>query len=450
MISLLTLIKNVKIVLHGNEVVEASIVVEEGKIGAVVKNYGYLSKYDVVVDGSGLLAIPGGVDIHAHVHDPQYLSHEDFESGSIAALYGGITTFFDMPLRTYVEDRESLNVKVDAGLKMSYINFSIIAGMMNEKNVSKVQLLRGLGVKAFKTFTCKPFRPESDGGLALVLSEVSKYGGVNVVHAEDDSIPEYLVSKFKEEGREDPLAYHESRPDVVEEIAVSKVLRLASFLNVKDVHIAHLSSALGLKEIVKAKSEGINVTSEVTPHHLFFTKEDVKRFGNYLKLAPTLKTKEDVMALWKGLANGFIDVVASDHAPATKEEKEVSVWDAWGGIPNLETMLPLIFTLGFKKLGLLTLERFIKVTSENPAKIMGIYPTKGSLNVGSDADITLLDSSKCFKVKASELHHKVDWTPYEGVELCGWPRKVFVNGLLVLDEGNVIAENRKPKYLKIV
>lgn len=448
---MLTLIKNVKLVLHGNEVTEASIVVEDGKVGAVVKTYDYLSKYDTVVDGSGLLAIPGGIDIHAHIHDPQYLHHEDFESGSVAALYGGITTFFDMPLRTYVEDRQSLEVKVDAGLKMSYVNFSVIAGMMNERNVSKVPVLRDLGVKAFKTFTCRPFKPESDGGLALVLSEVSRYGGVNVIHAEDDSIPEYLMSKFRSEGRNDPLAYHESRPDVVEGIALNKVLSLTSFLNVKEgVHIAHLSSALGLKEIVKAKSEGINVTSEVTPHHLFFTKEDVKKLGNYLKLAPTLKTRDDVMALWQGLARGFIESVASDHAPATKEEKEVDTWSAWGGIPNLETMLPLVFTLGFKKLGLLTLKRFIEVTSENPAKIMGLYPTKGSLSVGSDADITLLDVNKCFKVKADALHHKVDWTPYEGVEMCGWPRKVFVNGLLVLDEGNVITENRKPKYLRIV
>ncbi|MEM2021470.1 MAG: dihydroorotase family protein [Zestosphaera sp.] len=437
------LLKNVRIPAGGNEAVEASILIDEGRVVALTKEPGHLGNFDEVIDCNGLIALPGGIDIHAHVYDPLYPDHEDFRSGSEAALHGGVTTFFDMPLRAYVESEESFRVKYEAGLRDSVVNFGIIGGMMNENNLTSVRTLQSLGVNMFKVFTCRPFRPENDSGLSKVVETVVRNGGVLVVHAEDDALTEHLAESFKSSGRHDARSYHESRPATAEALAINRVARIARFLKIEHgVHVAHLSSRIGLGEVVQARLSGVELTVEVTPHHLYFTREDVERLGNYLKLAPTLKDASDVRALWKGLASGVIDAVASDNAPSTRFEKEVDVWSAWGGIPSLEVMLPLVFTLGVKKTGVLTLERFVEVTSTNPARITGIHPRKGVLALNSDADLILIDPNLCFEVTPARLHHKVGWTPFEGLELCGWPRHAYVNGQLVMRDRELVTDAR--------
>ncbi len=438
-------IDRVKYPIGINDLTEAVIVVEDGILTSISKTY-KPSNYDVLIHGDKLIAIPGGIDIHAHVYDPDYTHHEDFRNGSIAAAYGGLTTFYDMPLRMYVEDVKTLRVKKEAGLKDSLINFSVIAGMMNEDNVGMVKELRSEGVKAFKLFTCKPFKPRKESTLVKVIYEVNRNQGLTMIHSEDDSLMDYLISKFRSEGRNDPLAHHESRPPEVEATAIRKVVSIAHYLNAR-IHIVHVSSALGAEEVKNAKVRGVKLTAETCPHYLYFTRKDVGRWGNYLKMNPALKSMSDVKALWKALSYGTIDAVTSDHAPSPKCEKEVDVWSAWGGIPGLETMLPLIYTLGFRKLGFLSLKRFIEVTSENPARIMGIYPRKGSLSVGADADIALIDPDHCIKVKGEELHYKVGWTPYEGLELCGWPKYVIVNGELLIQDRELNEKAKPGKYL---
>ena len=211
-----------------------------------------------------------------------------------------------------------------------------------------------------------------------------------------------------------------------------------------------MSSALGAMEVRKGKDEGLRVTAETCPQYLYFTRNDVRKWGNYLKMNPSLKNKSDVEFLWRAIANGTIDAIASDHAPSPRDEKEVSVWEAWGGIPSIEVMLPLVFTLGFKKLGILSLERFIELTSRNPAKIMRIYPIKGELAIGSDADIALIDPNNYIKVRAEDMHHKVDWTPYEGLELYGWPKHVVVNGKVILENRELILESKSPRFISLM
>ncbi|OYT52028.1 MAG: amidohydrolase [Desulfurococcales archaeon ex4484_204] len=442
------LIRDAKIPLRGNELVEASILVANGRIELIAKDPKRLGRADEVIDARGLIAVPGGIDIHAHIYDPDYTHHEDFRSGTAAAAFGGITTVFDMPLRMYVEDRSSLALKVDEGLRSSYINFAVHAGMMNEDNIGRVRELRDGGVKGFKLFTCRPFRPREEGTFARVIREVGRVGGVTFIHAEDDALLEYLLTEFRRANRGDPLAHHESRPPEAEAIAVRKVAILAKFIGAR-IHVAHISSAMGAEEVERAKGEGVKLTAETCPHYLYFSLKDVERWGNYLKMNPSLKSRSDVEALWRYLASGVIDAVASDHAPAPRDEKEVGVWDAWGGIPSIETMFPLIYTIGFKKLELISLERYVEVTSENPARIFNLYPRKGLIQVGSDADIALIDPEMCFKVSPDRLHHKVDWTPFEGLELCGWPRHVLANGKVLIRDRELIEECRSPRYLSI-
>ena len=443
------LIRGAKIPLKDNHLREANIHIVNDKIVRISANDAetVIGQYDKVIDARNLIAVPGGIEIHAHIYDPDYTHHEDFFTGSLAAAYGSITTIYDMPLRMYVEDLRTLEIKVREGLRNSVINFSIIAGMMNERNIDNVKQLREAGVKAFKLFTCKPFRPASDAGITKVIETVNLNDGTIMIHAEDDAILDYLIEKFKKSGRNDPVVHHESRPAEAEASAVARILIIAKMLKAR-VHFAHISAGLSAKLIKKAKEAGVQVTAETCPHYLLFTKDDVAKWGNYLKMNPALKTKDDVRELWRALADGTIDAITSDHAPSPRDEKEVDVWSAWGGIPGVETMFPAIFTYGVKKLGLLTMERYVEVTSSNPAKIMGIYPRKGALMVGSDADIALIDPNLSVKVKPGMLHYKVDWTPYEGMELCGWAKHLIVNGKVVIEDREFIRENACPRYVK--
>ena len=443
------LIRDAKIPIKDNHLREANIHIVNDKIVGISANDTELTvnQYDEVVDAKGLIAVPGGIEIHAHIYDPDYTHHEDFLTGSLAAAFGSITTIYDMPLRMYVEDLKTLEIKVKEGLRNSVINFGIIAGMMNEENVSNVKQLRDAGVKAFKLFTCKPFRPASDAGITKVIEAVNLNGGTVMIHAEDDAIIDYFIERYRRLGRDDPVIHHESRPAEAEASAVARVLIIAKMLNMH-VHFAHISSGLSARLIREAKEAGVQVTAETCPHYLLFTKDDVMKWGNYLKMNPALKTKDDVRELWRALADGTIDAVTSDHAPSPRDEKEIDVWSAWGGIPGVETMFPAIFTYGIKRLGLLTIERYVEVTSTNPAKIMGIYPRKGTLTVGSDADIALIDPNLTIKVKPDMLHHKVDWSPYEGMELCGWAKHLIVNGKVIIKDREFMRENVNPRYVK--
>ncbi len=439
------LLKNVKIYGGDGVFLDANIVVEDGNIEAIVKDYKkYLGKVDEVIDGRGYPVIPGGIDVHAHIYDPDYTHHEDWETGTLSAVYGGITTVFDMPLRMFVDDVDKLKLKIDDGLKHAYINFGIHAGMMKDENLHNIPSLAREGVIGYKVFTLKPWGA-SDKAILEIMNLVKEFDGVVIVHAEDDALIDLGIERVKH--RHDPLAHHEARSDLAEAVAVTKVGWYAKTVGAH-VHIAHVTSKIEAETISFLKSHGVRITAETCPQYLYFTREDVKRLGNYLKCAPSLKTREDVLGLWKALADGVIDAIASDHAPSPREEKEVDVWDAWGGLPVIELIIPLAYTFGVKK-NILSFDRFIEVVSTNPAKITRLYPRKGVLTPGSDADIVVLSTSECKAVKAEELHHKVDWNPFEGVEMCGWPLHVIVNGKPVIVDKELVGKPGLGEYVGI-
>jgi len=419
------------------ELIEGGIVASDGVIEAVVKDPSkYIQVADVVINASRRLTIPGGIDLHAHIYDPEYLHHEDWRSGSIAAAFGGVTTVFDMPLRLFVDSVEKLKIKVEAGLRDSFVNFGVHAGMIRDENYESINELYSSGVIGYKIYMAGEWRP-SDRALIEILERVSSIDGVAIVHAEDDQLISYGLRRTS--GRRDALAYHESRSDVAEASSIAK----AGFYSMETgahVHIAHLSSKLGSLTVESLWSMGAMITAETCPHYLFFTRDDVKKYGNYIKVSPSLKTPEDVEWLWMSLSRGVIDAVASDHAPSTVEEKEVQdPWSAWGGMPVIETMIPFIYTYGVK-MGRIDYGKFIEVTSINPARIARLYPRKGALTPGSDADIVVLDVEKERVVKAGELHYKVGWSPFEGLRLTGWPCHVVVSGKPVVIDGELVGE----------
>lgn len=423
-------IKNAKLLLDCCIVEGAGVAVSKGKIALIALDPN-LPEASSVVDADGSLLMPGAIDVHAHVYDPDYTYREDFSTGSRAAAAGGVTTFIDMPLvrKTLSSLAEE---KIKEGERKSIVDFSIHAGMITGINeLEEVKNLADIGIRSFKVFTCPPFMASYE--LIYKLSEeASKVNGVVVVHAEDNDVLEDARKKIGD--RRDIFAHCDSRPVEAEVKAVKKIIDGAR----GRIHIAHVSSGSAAAE--KGKRKGI--TAETCIQYLVFSREHIEKMGPYLKMTPPLRSKEEVAKLWSHL--DYIDVIATDHAPGTKEEKEVGwsdIWRAWGGIPGLETLLPLTFYEGVVRRRM-SIFRMIRLLCRNPSRIFGLK-RKGSIAPGMDADLVILDQRKEMKISSDKMHYKVGWTPYEGMVVKGWPRATFVRGVMVYNDGSILNNNGK-------
>jgi allantoinase len=385
---------------------------------------------DEEIDAKGCLVIPGLVDGHAHLYDPAFTYREDFRTGTSAALAGGVTTVVEMILTTPVDSPERVRVKIEEGRRNSLIDFSLHAGMMNLSNLENIPAITELGVRSFKTFTCKPYYAD-DHTLMSLMRETARQHSILNIHAEDEATANENLKNLVDAGRKDPMAHAEWKPNLAEERAVVKVIQFARGLDAR-VHISHMSTQEGVSAVRKAKRQGVKITTETCPHYLTFTRKEMRKQGPYLKMNPSLKGAKDVEALWRGLRDGAVDIVTSEHAPGTRAEKEPGwddIWKAWGGVPAIETMLPVLLSEGVNKhrLNLAVLQR---VCCENPAKVFGLYPRKGVIREGSDADLVIVDLKLKRTVNAEKLHQKVGWTPYEGWVLKGWPVLTMRRGLV--------------------
>ncbi|MGQ4832964.1 MAG: dihydroorotase [Candidatus Asgardarchaeia archaeon] len=437
------IIKDATIVTE-NAVFEGTILIDSGKIAGIVKST--LASADTVINASGKLVLPGAIDVHAHIHDINYTYREDFYSGSVAAAAGGMTGFINMPLVTHTVRENELKNILKIGEENSIIDFSQHAGNMEEGDIPHIEEAIKVGVGAFKTFTCPPYHM-SPIPMMKMMREIKKYNGIQLVHSEDYEIVTYLAKKFQEEGRKSIFDYFESRPDIGEAEAIRRVTKWAEITGVK-LHVVHVSSKLGSEEIRNAKNRRVDVTAETCIQYLFLNKEDGHKWGAYLKMNPTLKTKEDNAALWKALADGTIDMVTTDHAPGTKEEKEIGnadIWKAWGGIPGVEDLFPLLLYETIKN-HKLTLERLVQVTSANPAKRFNWYPTKGFIGVGSDADLVIVDPKRVENINVERSHYKCGWNVYEGKPII--PIEVTLSrGEIIAENGEVIGKKGRGKFI---
>jgi allantoinase len=430
------LIKHGTVVLP-DRMIQADILAEDGRIGKISRKT--TREADEVVDAKGKIVLPGVVDVHAHIGDPNFARREDFGSGTRAAAAGGVTTVIDMVLRTPVDNPEAVKEKIRRGTQEAVVDFALHAGMMNPGNIGNVEALTELGVCSFKAFTCAPYYADQ-ATLKTLMKATARFGAITNLHAEDEELSQKLTSELKRARRVDPIAHNESKPNAVEEKAIRDAIDLARAARSK-LHISHMSTREGVALVAAAKRKRVNVSAETCPHYLTMTKADVLKLGPYLKMSPPLKTQADVDALWRGLADGTVEMISSEHAPGETDEKEIgweNIWDAWGGIPSIETMLPIVLSEGVnkKRIGL---RRAAEVLSLNPAKRFGLYPRKGHIAVGADADLTIVDLSIEKKVRANDLHYKVGWTPYEGWTLKGWPTTTIVRGRIVAEAGQISA-----------
>jgi len=439
-----TLIENARILVNGH-LIKANIVIESEKIESVGKRK--ITRFDEKIDAKLRFVFPGLVDAHAHLHDPNFTNREDFTSGTAAAAAGGITTVVEMVLSTPVDSAQRVRTKIDLGTKKSLIDFSLHAGMMNLENSLRIGQIAEMGVRSFKTFMCKPYYV-NDHTLMTLLRETHAHKSILNVHAEDEELANENLQKLIAKGRRDPLAHLEWKPNLVEARAIKKAIHMTQHLKAR-LHISHISTAEAVGTVRGAKIKHVNVTVETCPHYLSLTGKDMRKLGPYLKMNPSLKTARDLVSLWSGLRDGTIDLVTSEHAPGERSEKEIGwtdIWKAWGGVPTIETMLPVLLSEGINK-GRIGMARLHQVVCENPAKVFGLYPKKGAIRKGSDADLVIVDIKKKCKVRSSDLHYKVGWTPYEGWTLQGWPTTTICRGSVIFEEGQVLAKPGKASFV---
>ncbi|MBU2496149.1 MAG: allantoinase AllB [Candidatus Omnitrophica bacterium] len=404
------------------------------------------------IDAEGLIIIPGVIDPHFHSRVPGFPEREDFHTATMAAAAGGVTTFMDMPVSVPpVHSVEIMQEKIEHCEKLACVDFCIIAAAGSD-NLAEIESLCREGVVGFKTFLhaapegreaeFKGLCAENDGVFLDVLREIARSGSVSLIHAENAQITQHLTDRFKSKGICSMEAFFQSRPPLTEIEAVARTLRFAAETRVP-LHLCHMSTGGAMEAIKRAKEQGIDVSAETCPHYLLLTQEDVLPLGPYGKIHPPMRDRENVEALWKALSNGILDMVCSDHCPYEAREKEAGLEDIWkapAGSPNVELVLPAM--LDQVNRGRISLGKMIGVLSENAAKRFGLYPRKGTIQVGSDADLVLVDLRVKRMVSRKQMFTKAKEVAriFEGKEFQGWPITTVVRGHVVMDKGHFNSE----------
>jgi dihydroorotase (multifunctional complex type) len=429
------------------QIVEGCLVIDDEKIVGISKE-AHLPPADHTIRLKGRIVMAGGIDVHPHIFDPEFMGNrEDFDSGTLAAAMGGLTSTIEMPTWTPCLSRKRMEFKVKEGQKRSYIDFGLHSGNARTlDDLHDIDELLSMGICSFKAFTCAPYL--ADDFTLLSLLRMLGRRGILMVHSENEAIVDNETKKLRNQGRTDPLAFHESRPNIAEEEAISRISIFAK-RSTSRVHIVHMSTAGGKQVVEEAKKRGIDISAETCPHYLVYTKNDGQRLGPYLKMSPPARNAEDREALWLGLKDGTIDMVASDHYPTFKEAREKGwsdIWEVLSGLPGVETMLPVLISEGFNK-GRLNLADVSRVMSENPAKRFGLHPNKGTIRIGAHADLVAVDVDKEWQIRSDKLHQRSDWTPFEGFNVKGSIEMTMVRGHIIMMEGEIHGKPGFGKFL---
>jgi allantoinase len=380
-----------------------------------------------VVDAGESVVMPGLVDTHVHVNEPGRTEWEGFESATLAAAAGGITTILDMPLNSIPATTtvDALEVKRQAAREKSVVNVEFIGGFV-PGNVGELESLRDAGVRAFKCFLAPSgvdeFPAVGESDLREAFPVLTRLGLPLMVHAEDPAC--LLPSRGSSRKYADYLT---TRPAMAERAAITLLTQLMARVPTP-IHIVHLSSASSLDIVRTARARGLPLTVETCPHYLTFAAEEIPDGATEYKCAPPIRDKAERDALWEGLIAGDIDLVASDHSPCPPEMKETGgdFFAAWGGIASLQLSLSAVWT-GTRARGLKP-ERIAQWMSAAPARLAGLQYRKGALAAGYDADIVVWEPEVRFIVDPTELLHRHKLTPYSARELFGKVLATYVGG----------------------
>jgi dihydroorotase len=438
----------VDLVIRGGHVVtpdaafSASIAVKDGAVAAVGADELMPPARDVL-DASGLHVLPGAIDVHVHFRDPGYPHKEDFASGTAAAALGGVTTVFDMPnTLPPTGTADALAAKQTMAAEKAHVDFGLY-GLLGEDTIAQVPALVAGGVIGFKLYMGNTFGripSPSTGAMLEAFEAVAPTGKRISLHAETNSIMERRETRLREAGRTEALAHLASRPAVVAVEAVSRAAVLAEWTGAR-IHVLHISSAEELRPLHEAKARGVDITGETCPHYLLLSTDDYARFGGVIRVNPPVREARNQGPLWAALADGTIDLIATDHAPHAPEEKTRNdIWTVDAGFPGVETQMPLMLTA--VNAGRLTLCDYVRLSAAAPAKIWGLYPRKGALQPGADADIAIVDLKREWTIDDGKQQSRSKITPWHGWRVKGLPIHTLVRGRFVMRERRLVEDTR--------
>ena len=417
---------------------KADVLIEDGTISAVGRD---LSRSGVdVLDATGMLVLPGIVDEHVHMREPGLEHKDDFTHGTMAAAAGGVTTVLEMPnTLPPVEDVKKLEEKARLLSTKAYVDFGLM-GVLHEGNADEIEEMLNAGAVGFKAFlgpTTGNIPPPSDGTIYEVLEKSAKLGFTIAFHAENWELVKLFTERVKSSGRIDPLAHVDARPPVCEEEAIQRLILYARRTRGR-VHIVHMGAAEGVELLRRARAEGVSVTGETCPHYLLLSAEDYAKYGNLMKVNPPIRDLSHQRELWRGVNDGTISALGSDHAPHTTDEKSRDVWSAASGMIAVQTFLPLMLDAALR--GKMPLTKIPELMAENPARLFGIYPRKGAISAGSDGDLVVIDPKAETVIRREDLYAKHPLTPFEGWRLKGRVAYTILRGMVTARDGRVVSE----------
>jgi dihydropyrimidinase len=450
------LIKNGTIVTASDRY-EGDVLIEDEEISTIGTSLDMT--VERVIDATGKFVIPGGIDVHTHLDMPfgGTTSADDFESGTIAAAHGGTTSLIDFAIQykgqTLHHAWETWAGKAEGKAAIDY-GFHMIITDLNDQVEQEMDALVRQGITSFKLFMAYPgvFMLD-DASIFRALLRTGQNGGTICMHAENGGVIDVLVKKALAEGKTAPKYHALTRPARAEAEATHRAIALAEIAGVP-IYIVHLSAAEALEVVTEARDRGLPTYAETCPQYLFLSYDNYEEPGfegaKYV-MSPPLRPKDTQDRLWRGLAGNDLQAVSTDHCPFCMKEQKTLGTDDFSKIPNgapgIETRMSLVYDGGVRT-GRISMNRFVELTSTSPAKIFGLFPRKGTIAPGSDADVVVFDPAKTTTLSASTHHMKVDYNPYEGREVTGVSEIVISRGKVIVENGKFVGRAGSGSFIK--
>ena len=451
-----TLIKNGTVVTATDQY-KGDVLIEDEKITVI--GTALDMQADKVIDATAKYVLPGGIDVHTHMDMPfgGTTSADDFETGTVAAAYGGTTSIVDFAIQyrgqTLHHAMETWAKKAEGRAVIDY-GFHMIVTELNDQVEGEMDALVRQGITSFKLFMAYPgvFMLD-DASIFKALLRTGKNGASICMHAENGGVIDVLVQRALAEGKTAPKYHALTRPARAEAEATHRAIALAEIADVP-IYIVHLAAAEALEIVTEARDRGLPAFAETCPQYLFLSYENYEEPGfdgaKYV-MSPPLRERATQDSLWRGLAFNDLQCISTDHCPfCMTEQKELGRNDFSkipNGAPGVETRMSLVFDGGVRA-GRITLNRFVELTSTSPAKIFGLFPRKGTIAPGSDADIVVFDPNRTMTLSAKTLHMNVDYNPYEGRQVTGATDTVISRGNLVIENGTFVGRKGGGSFLK--
>lgn len=445
---------------------KADVAIVDGKIAAIfdAQTAAPSGTFDTTIDATGKYVMPGGIDAHTHLDMPfgGTTSSDDFETGTLAAAHGGTTSIVDFAIQSKGEalrkGLDAWHAKAEGKAAIDYA-FHMIMTDVNDATVPEMQKIVDEGITSFKMFMAYPgVLFVDDGQIFRGMQRAGEIGALICMHAENGIPIDIMVQQALAKGHTAPVYHALTRSQIAEAEGTHRAICLAEMANAP-VYIVHLSAERALKQVVEARDRGLPTYAETCPQYLFCSEDDLRRTsqewgdleGGKFVCTPPLRPKHMQEDLWRGLRTHDLQVVSTDHCPfCMKGQKELGRGNfakVPNGMPGIETRLYLLWDGGVRK-GRISMNRFVEITSTAPAKIFGLYPHKGTVAVGADADLVVWDPEKRHTLSQKTLHMRVDYSPFEGQEVVGAPSHVLSRGKVVVEGGAYKGKKGDGRFVK--